>query len=113
MEILGKCKIIKKEYNERIKYSTRISQKNKEGNYESMFIDMSFVGNASNPDINDKDIIIVTKAFLGFYTEKNGLAKPKIVVQDFEKDEETTYEDEERRGIMEADNINPDEQLPF
>ena len=70
MNISGKCTIYAKEFNGKVLYSTKISQKNINGEWESMFINVQFPKNTS---ISDKTKIEVTKGFEGFYKDKNGL----------------------------------------
>ena len=69
MNILGKCTIYAKEYNGKVLYSTKISQKNINGEWESMFINVQF---PKNTNISDKTKIEVTKGFEGFYKDKMG-----------------------------------------
>ena len=42
MNISGKCTIYAKEFNGKVLYSTKISQKNINGEWESMFINVQF-----------------------------------------------------------------------
>lgn len=107
MNISGKCIIYAKEYNGKALYSTKISQKNINEEWESMFINVQF---PKNTNISDKTKIEVTKGFQGFYKDKNGLPHIKYVVQEY------TTEDEqiEREGIQEENNYDTFESdLPF
>ena len=107
MNITGKCTIYAKEYNGKVLYSTKICQKNINGEWESMFINVQF---PKNTNISDKTKIEVTKGFEGFYKDKNGLPHIKYIIQEY------TTEDEqiEREGIMNEQDydINNDD-LPF
>lgn len=107
MNISGKCIIYAKEFNGKMAYSTKISQKNINGEWESMFISVQFV---KNEGVQDKTKIEITKGFMSFYKDKNGLAHIKLVVQEY------TTEDEqiEREGIQEENNYDTFESdLPF
>ena len=107
MNITGKCTIYAKEFNSKVAYSTKISQKNINEEWESMFINVQFPKNTS---ISDKTKIKVTKGFEGFYKDKNGLPHIKYIIQEY------TTEDEqiEREGIMnEQDYSINNDILPF
>ena len=107
MNISGKCTIYAKEYNGKVLYSTKISQKNINGEWESMFINVQF---PKNTNISDKTKIDVTKGFEGFYKDKNGLSHIKYIIQEY------TTEDEqiEREAIQEENNYDTFESdLPF
>ena len=107
MNISGKCIIYAKEYNGKVAYSTKISQKNINGEWESMFINVQF---PKNTNISDKTKIEVTKGFEGFYRDKNGLPHIKYIIQEY------TTEDEhiEREGIQEEQYYDTFESsLPF
>ena len=107
MNISGKCIIYAKEYNGKVLYSTKISQKNINGEWESMFINVQF---PKNTNISDKTKIEVTKGFEGFYKDKNGLAHIKYVIQKY-----TTEDDQiEREGVQNESSYNlSDDELPF
>ena len=108
MNISGKCIIYAKEYNGKVLYSTKISQKNINGEWENMFINVQFPKNTS---ISDKTKIEVTKGFEGFYKDKNGLPHIKYIIQEY------TTEDEqiEREGIMNEQDYDEgfSDSLPF
>ena len=107
MNRTGKCTISAKEFNGKVAYSTKISQKNINGEWESMFINVQF---PKNTNISDKTKIEVTKGFEGFYKDKNGLPHIKYIIQEY------TTEDEhiEREGIMnEQDYSINNDILPF
>ena len=107
MNITGKCTIYAKEYNGKVLYSTKISQKNINGEWESMFINVQF---PKNTNISDKTKIEVTKGFEGFYKDKNGLPHIKYIIQEY------TTEDEqiEREGIQNKQYYETSElNLPF
>jgi hypothetical protein len=72
--------IFKNEYG----YSTSISNKNKEGQYESMYITVQL---PKGTELENKTRINVAKGFISFYKTKNGLAVPKFVIQEFETEQ--------------------------
>ena len=85
MNISGNCTIYAKEYNGKVLYSTKISQKNINGEWESMFINVQF---PKNTNISDKTKIEVTKGFEGFYKDKNGLPHIKYIIQEYTTEDE-------------------------
>lgn len=107
MNISGKCTIYAKEFNGKVLYSTKISQKNINGEWESMFINVQF---PKNTNISDKTKIEVTKGFEGFYKDKNGLPHIKYIIQEYITEDEQI----EREGIMnEQDYSTNNDVLPF
>ena len=108
MQVTGSCRIFKKELNGKELYSTTISSKNQNGDWDKMYISVQLPKNVvleNNTDIN------ITKGFLSFYKNNNGFCMPKIVIQEFQTKEEM----EEREAIASEefyqDNQNLD--LPF
>ena len=77
MNITGKTMIFKSEYG----YSTAISNKNQEGTYDKMYLQVQL---PKGVELENKTMIDITKGFLTFYKTKEGLPKLKIVVMDFE-----------------------------
>jgi hypothetical protein len=82
MNINGNTMIFKNEYG----YSTSISNKNKEGQYESMYVTIQL---PKGTELENKTKINVTKGFISFYKTKNGLAVPKFIIQEFETEQES------------------------
>ena len=76
MQISGKTKIFKGKYG----YSCSISNKNQDGSYSNMFMQIQL---PKGIEIKDKSIIEITKGFISFYENKDGNKIPKIVVLDF------------------------------
>ena len=108
MQVTGLCKVFKKIINDKDLYSTSISNKNQEGQWDKMYISVQLPKNVvleNGTDIN------ITKGFLSFYKTNEGLPKIKIVIQEFQTKEEI----EEREAIASEefyqDNQNLD--LPF
>lgn len=80
MNILGKTMIFKSEYG----YSTAISKKNQEGQYDKMYLSVQL---PKGIELENKTMIEITKGFLSFYNTKDGLPKIKVIVMEFSKEE--------------------------
>lgn len=104
MNITGRTLIFKSDYG----YSTAISKKDQEGNYERMYLSVQL---PKGVELENKTYIEITKGFLSFYTDKNGLSKVKVVVMEFQED----YEKEEREAIQTEDTAidYSEDSLPF
>lgn len=107
MNVLGNVRIFKKELNGKKLYSTTISSKNQNGEWDRMYLSVQLPRNVileNNTDIN------ITKGFLSFYKTNEGLPKIKLVIQEFQTKEEI----EEREAIINEQNYNiNDDDLPF
>lgn len=108
MQVTGLCRIFKKIVNDKDLYSTSISNKNQEGQWDKMYISVLLPKNVvleNNTDIN------ITKGFLSFYKTNEGLPKIKIVIQEFQTKEEI----EEREAIASEEFYQDDssDDLPF
>ena len=108
MNVLGNVRIFKKELNGKELYSTSISSKNQNGDWDKMYLSVQLPRNVvleNGTDIN------ITKGFLSLYKTNDGLPKIKIVIQEFQ----TKDEMEERQAIEQEefyqDNLSQD--LPF
>lgn len=77
MEISGKTMIFRNDYG----YSTTISNKNQEGQYDKMYLTVQFL---KGVELENKTLINIKDGFLSFYKTKVGLSKVKIVVKDYE-----------------------------
>ena len=107
MNISGKTMIFKSEYG----YSTTISNKNQEGQYDKMYLSVQL---PKGIELENKTMIEITKGFLSFYQTKEGLPKIKIVVMEYKIDEEEQYKQEERQAIQDEESYELDENsLPF
>lgn len=93
MNITGKTMIFKNQYG----YSTTISKKNQDGEYERMYVSVQL---PKNIELENKTVIEITNGFLSFYNTKDELPKIKIVVMEFTTDEEQKYIQEEREAIQ-------------
>ena len=92
MNITGKCTIYVKEYNGNVLYSTKINKKDENNNWEGMYISVQL---PRGTKLENKTQIEVTKGFISFYKNQNGLASIKFIIQEFnieEKQEENSYE---------------------
>lgn len=78
-------------------YSTTISRKNQDGEYERMYVSVQL---PKNIELENKTVIEITNGFLSFYNTKDGLSKIKIVVREFTTNEEQKYIQEEREAIQ-------------
>lgn len=81
MNIAGKTRIFK---NDRGYYSIGISNKKQDGTYENMYIATQL---PKGTELENKTDIEITKGFLSFYKNQNGLAIPKIVIQEIATNE--------------------------
>lgn len=113
MEIKGKQRIFRREYNGRVYYSTGISKKDMNTNtYNSEYMPVSF---KKGVDIPDKTDIIINNAFLTFDKyQKEGETKPTVIWKIFVLD--YTMENKEAE-VAEIDNfsniISESDDLPF
>ena len=108
MNITGLCRIFKKELNGKELYSTSISSKNQNGDWDKMYLSVQLPKNVileNGTDIN------ITKGFLSFYKTNEGLPKIKLVIQEFQTKEEI----EEREAIASEEfyQNNQTQDLPF
>jgi len=77
MNITGKTMIFKSEYG----YSTAISNKNQEGQYDKMYVSVQL---PKGVELENKTMIEIQNGFITFYKTKEGLPKLKLVIMDFE-----------------------------
>lgn len=108
MNVLGDVRIFKKELNGKELYSTTISSKNQNGEWDRMYLSVQLPRNVileNNTDIN------ITKGFLSFYKTNEGLPRIKVVIQEFQIKEEM----EEREAIQQEEfyQDNQNQDLPF
>lgn len=104
MNITGETLIFKNNFG----YSTSISRKNQNGEYEKMYLSVQL---PKGVELENKTKINITKGFLSFYKNKQGLPQVKIVVMEYKTDEEV----QEREAIQNEQNYNYDfgDGLPF
>lgn len=80
MNITGKTICYKNEYG----YSTAISNKKQDGTYERMYVSLQL---PKGVEVENKTYIEITRGFLAFYKDKNGLPKIKVVAMEIKQDE--------------------------
>lgn len=80
MNITGKTICYKNDYG----YSTAISNKKQDGTYERMYVSLQL---PKGVEVENKTYIEITKGFLAFYKDKNGMSKIKIVAMEIKQDE--------------------------
>ena len=104
MNVSGEIMIFKNEYG----FSTSISRKNQNGEYEKMYLSVQL---PKGVELENKTKINITKGFLSFYKNKQGLPQVKIVVMEYKTNEEV----QEREAIQNEQNYNYDfgDGLPF
>lgn len=107
LNINGKVIIYKNDYG----YSTTISKKNQDGEYERMYVSVQL---PKNIELKNKTVIEITNGFLSFFKTKDGLSKIKIVVMEFTTDEEQKYIQQEREAIQNEEIYGiKNDSLPF
>lgn len=104
--------IYRKDFENRTAYTTKISKKNMDGNYENGYIAVQFTNNA---ELENKTTINIKKGWLSFYKTKEGKAVFYVVVSDFEiVHEEQIPNIKTKTNALESLNIEiTDEDLPF
>lgn len=80
MNITGKTICYKNEFG----YSTAISNKKQDGTYERMYVSLQL---PKGVEVENKTYIEITRGFLTYYKDKNGLPKIKIVAMEIKQDE--------------------------
>lgn len=104
MNISGEIMVFKNEYG----YSTSISNKNQNGEYDKMYLNVQL---PRGVELENRTKINITKGFLSFYKNKQGLPQIKVVVMEYQTSEEA----QEREAIQNEQNYNYDfgDDLPF
>lgn len=104
MNISGEIMVFKNEYG----YSTSISNKNQNGEYDKMYLNVQL---PRGIELENRTKINITKGFLSFYKNKQGLPQIKVVVMEYQTSEEA----QEREAIQNEQNYNYDfgDGLPF
>jgi hypothetical protein len=80
--ISGDAMIFRKDFDDRQAYSTTISKKDKEGNYENSYIDVKF---KKGVELANKTNIGINNAWLTFYISKEKKPVWQIFVNDFQE----------------------------
>lgn len=89
LQIVGTTRIFAKEINGKTLYSTSVSSKKQDGTYDRMYIAVQL---PKNTVLQNNTDITILEGFMSFYKSQEGLAKIKIVVMKFEKEEATEEE---------------------
>lgn len=97
LNITGKIRVFRKDYNNKPSYSTAINKKEQDGAYSKMYVNIQF---KQGIEVQNGTDINITNGFITHYKDKNGLSHIKFVIMDFE----------ELNKQME---ISPDSELPF
>jgi hypothetical protein len=93
MNITGETLIFRNEFG----YSTSISRKNQDGEYEKMYLSVQL---PKGVELENKTKINIKNGFLSYYNTKDGLPKIKIVVMEYTTDADEQYKQEEREAIQ-------------
>ena len=81
MNISGKTRIFKNNFNGKDVYSTTINSKNLNGEWEKMYISIQLPKDVNVENGTDID---VKKGFISFFKLQNGLQKIKFVIQEMD-----------------------------
>lgn len=92
LQIVGTTRIFAKEINGKTLYSTSVSSKKQDGTYDRMYIAVQL---PKNTVLQNNTDITILEGFMSFYKSQEGLAKIKIVVMKFEKEEAAEEEKSE------------------
>lgn len=104
----GETMIFRKDFKDRASYSTTLSKKTKDGEWENGFIPVQF---KKDVFVHNKTKINIKNAWLTFYKDKDGKTVPLIFISEFEeleKPEEPKLPD----GITEFAALD-DDDCPF
>lgn len=97
MEIRGKCVVKVVERKGKRWYSTNISHRNMQGDWENTSVYMQFAG-GQGEELKNKAEIEVTKGFISMYKDGNGEGKLKFIIQEYK---ETREEEGKIIGVVE------------
>ena len=106
----SKTMVFTNEYNGKIFYNASISNKKPDGTYENMSIQIQLPNGVI---LENKTKITIIKGFLTFYTKRDGTKVPKIVVQEFDSQQETQQQYFERKTPKVDDYQAFADDLPF
>lgn len=100
----GTTRIFRKEEEGWIRYSTQLSQKNINGEWENTYVDVQL---PKGTDLENKTDINISKSFLSWYKTQKGFIRFKIVVMDYTVVEGT------QEPFNNAAPVDDLDQLPF
>ena len=81
--------IYRKKFGDKVVYSTRISKKDKEGNYQNAFIPVNFKKDIS---VEDRSKIIIMNGSLDFYIDKENKPVFTIFISEFSTEEGDVFQ---------------------
>ena len=82
--------IYRKEFGDKVIYSTRISKKDKEGNYQNAFIPVQF---KKDINVEDRSKIKILNGWLDFYINKDNKPVFSIFISQFSTEEGDVFQD--------------------
>lgn len=82
--------IYRKEFGDKVLYSTRVIKKDKEGNYSGAFIPVKFKKNIS---VEDRNKIKIMNGWLDFYIDKENKPVFTIFISEFSTEEGDVFQD--------------------
>lgn len=88
MNVIGRCMIFSSEKG----YSTSISKKDQNGQYERMYITVQL---PKEDTLENKTQIDVKEGFLSFYKTKDGLPRLKLVIMKYDIEKKIEKKEEE------------------
>ena len=88
MDILGRTRIFKNEFNGRTSYCTTIAKKKEDGTYDKVKV---YVPVTFKKGMETDGYIDVTKGFIDMFVDKNGLGKIKFVILEYMKADNTGF----------------------
>ena len=81
--------IYRKKFEDKICYSTRISKKDKEGNYQNAFIPVQF---KKDINVEDRSKIMIMNGWLDFYINKENKPVFTIFISEFSTEEGDVFQ---------------------
>lgn len=82
--------IYRKEFGDKVIYSTRVIKKDKEGNYKGAFIPVNFKKDIS---VEDRSKIKILNGWLDFYNDKENKPVFTIFIKQFSTEEGNVFQD--------------------
>lgn len=114
MDVTGKCRLFRKDFDGRAAYSRSISSKEfVDGQRTDNWINAyESVQMPKGTDLPDKTTIVVTKGFETVYKKRNGEIARRLVVQEYEiENQDLAYENQDMG--FEGFNAIQDDSIPF
>lgn len=110
MDVSGKMRLYRKDFENNTAYSTSITNKDANGMTRRLYVSVQLPKGVT---LSDKTDINCKRGFLSFFEDKKGYQKIKIIVMEFEE-----LLDEPGEEPVDITNdietmVNPDDVLPF